>query len=134
MPSFRLRELVLNLIAFSLSLFLFSLSNAGHAPPFLSPLSLRELVTCIMAIDSGSSSGHRAPRYPGEDTTPTSKREIWGWYAYGIAAEVFAVCGVGMLCLSLLFTFAVFTSYLANDNTPCYNRIVFASDSRIVGS
>lgn len=37
----------------------------------------------------------RPPRYSGEDTTPTSKREIWGWYAYGIAAEVFAVCGVG---------------------------------------
>lgn len=39
----------------------------------------------------------RSPRYPGEDTTPTSKQEIWGWYAYGIAAEVFAVCAVGML-------------------------------------
>ena len=37
----------------------------------------------------------RPPRYPGEDTTPTSRREILGWYAYGIAAEVFAVCGVG---------------------------------------
>lgn len=39
----------------------------------------------------------RSPRYPGEDTTPTSKQEIWGWYAYGIAAEVFAVCAVGAL-------------------------------------
>lgn len=91
-----------------------------------------------MAIDSGSPSGQRSrqrsPKYPGEDTTPTSKREIWGWYAYGIAAEVFAVCGVGMSWLSLFFTFAVFLSYLANDNTPCYNRVVFASDSRIVGS
>lgn len=38
----------------------------------------------------------RPPRYPGEDTTPTNRREILGWYAYGIAAEVFAVCGVGM--------------------------------------
>lgn len=37
----------------------------------------------------------RPPRYVGEDTTPTSRREILGWYAYGIAAEVFAVCGVG---------------------------------------
>jgi hypothetical protein len=37
----------------------------------------------------------RSPRYAGEDTTPTSRREILGWYAYGIAAEVFAVCGVG---------------------------------------
>jgi hypothetical protein len=39
---------------------------------------------------------HRSPRYAGEDTTPTQRREILGWYAYGIAAEVFAVCGVGM--------------------------------------
>lgn len=37
----------------------------------------------------------RPPRYAGEDTTPTSRREILGWYSYGIAAEVFAVCGVG---------------------------------------
>lgn len=37
----------------------------------------------------------RAPRYAGEDTTPTSHREVLGWYSYGIAAEVFAVCGVG---------------------------------------
>lgn len=82
-----------------------------------------------MAIDSGSPSGQRSPRYPGEDTTPTSKREIWGWYAYGIAAEVFAVCGVGMSCLdcSSLLPFS-------DENTPCYNRVVFASDSRIFGS
>lgn len=38
----------------------------------------------------------RTPRYAGEDTTPTTRREILGWYAYGIAAEVFAVSGVGM--------------------------------------
>jgi UMF1 family MFS transporter len=37
----------------------------------------------------------RPPRYAGEDTTSTSRREILGWYAYGMAAEVFAVCGVG---------------------------------------
>lgn len=37
----------------------------------------------------------RPPRYVGEDTTPTSHREILGWYSYGVAAEVFAVCGVG---------------------------------------
>lgn len=42
----------------------------------------------------------RKPRYPGEDTTPTRKKEILGWYVYGIAAEVFAVSGVGaLICL-----------------------------------
>lgn len=61
-----------------------------------------------MAFSSSSSSSpppegfhRRHPRYPGEDTTPTSKQEIWGWYAYGIAAEVFAVCAVGALDLYL---------------------------------
>lgn len=49
-----------------------------------------------MAIACDSTSANRPPKYPGEDTTPTSQREIRGWYAYGIAAEVFAVCGVGM--------------------------------------
>jgi UMF1 family MFS transporter len=38
----------------------------------------------------------RSPRYEGEDVSPTSKRELMGWYTYGLAAEVFAVCGVGM--------------------------------------
>jgi len=37
----------------------------------------------------------RRTRYEGEDTTVTTEREIRGWYAYGIAAEVFAVGGVG---------------------------------------
>ncbi|KAI5302090.1 Autophagy protein 22, partial [Ascosphaera pollenicola] len=39
--------------------------------------------------------GRRAPRFEGEDTTPTTKLELRGWYTYGVAAEVFAVCGVG---------------------------------------
>jgi len=43
----------------------------------------------------------RAPRYSGEDTRPTSKKELSGWYSYGWAAEVFVVCGVGMPRISL---------------------------------
>ena len=35
------------------------------------------------------------PQYPGEDTRPTSQKEISGWYSYGFAAEVFVICGVG---------------------------------------
>lgn len=34
-------------------------------------------------------------RYEGEDRRHTSRRELWGWYSYGLAAEVFTVCGVG---------------------------------------
>ena len=35
------------------------------------------------------------PQYPGDDTRPTSKRELAGWYCYGWAAEVFVVCAMG---------------------------------------
>ena len=35
------------------------------------------------------------PSYLGEDTRQTSAKELWGWYSYGWAAEVFVVCGVG---------------------------------------
>jgi hypothetical protein len=34
-------------------------------------------------------------QYEGEDLSPTTARELRGFYAYGLAAEVFAVCGVG---------------------------------------
>lgn len=33
--------------------------------------------------------------YPGEDTRPTSKKELAGFYAYSFAAEVFVICGLG---------------------------------------
>ena len=38
----------------------------------------------------------RAPRFEGEDVSPTTERELRGWYSTGLAAEIFAVCGVGM--------------------------------------
>lgn len=34
-------------------------------------------------------------RYADEDTRPTSEKELWGWYSYGWAAEVFAICAMG---------------------------------------
>jgi UMF1 family MFS transporter len=37
----------------------------------------------------------RQPRFDGEDVSPTTVRELRGFYAYGVAAEIFAVCGVG---------------------------------------
>lgn len=37
----------------------------------------------------------RGARYAGQDTRPTSEKELLGWYAYGLAAEVFAICAVG---------------------------------------
>ncbi|ORY14407.1 autophagy-related protein 22-like protein [Clohesyomyces aquaticus] len=38
---------------------------------------------------------HLVPRFEGEDTSATTQRELNGWYSYAIAAEVFAVVGVG---------------------------------------
>ncbi len=34
-------------------------------------------------------------QYEGEDTRLTSRKELSGWYAYGFAAEVFVICGMG---------------------------------------
>lgn len=35
----------------------------------------------------------RGDRYPGEDTRPTSSKELAGWYMYAFAAETYMICG-----------------------------------------
>lgn len=35
------------------------------------------------------------PKYAGEDLRLTSQKELAGWYSYGWAAEVFAICAMG---------------------------------------
>jgi hypothetical protein len=35
------------------------------------------------------------PQYEGEDVRLTSRKELSGWYSYGFAAEVFAICAMG---------------------------------------
>lgn len=35
----------------------------------------------------------RSGAYPGEDTRPTSTKELHGFYVYGFAAEVYVICG-----------------------------------------
>jgi len=45
--------------------------------------------------DEDTESIKRQVRYDGEDISPTTTRELNGWYAYPIAAEVFAVVAVG---------------------------------------
>lgn len=44
---------------------------------------------------SAQESVESLPQYPGDDTRPTSKKELAGWYCYGWAAEVFVVCAMG---------------------------------------
>ncbi|KAJ5762693.1 hypothetical protein N7533_001374 [Penicillium manginii] len=62
----------------------------------------------------------RPPRYAGEDTTPTTRREILGWYAYGIAAEVFAVSGVGSFLPLMLEQLAREHGSLQDTHRPCW--------------
>ena len=45
------------------------------------------------ADEGGHLSDHPAPRYIGEDTRPTSKKELAGWYMYAFAAETYVICG-----------------------------------------
>lgn len=48
--------------------------------------------------DSFEADGHSPDdpphEYPGEDTRPTSKKELSGWYMYAFAAETYVICGM----------------------------------------
>lgn len=57
----------------------------------------RSSFDAIMRPGNGDSDGGDVPEpaYPGEDTRPTSRKELLGFYAYSFAAEVFVVCGLG---------------------------------------
>lgn len=45
------------------------------------------------SYDTDRDSDLPPPRYPGDDTRPTSQKELAGWYAYAFAAEVYVICG-----------------------------------------
>jgi len=58
--------------------------------------------------------------YEDEDTRPTSQKELAGWYAYGWAAEVFAICGMGSFLPVTLEQLARDRGVLLSDGTtPC---------------
>jgi hypothetical protein len=63
----------------------------------------------------------QSARYEGEDTSPTTKRELYGWYSYGIAAEVFAVVAVGKLTWRL---YNIDLKQTADDMDRCILTIV----------
>ena len=55
-----------------------------------------------------------------EDTRPTSKKELAGWYSYGWAAEVFAICAMGSFLPMTLEQLARDQGVLLSDHkTPC---------------
>jgi UMF1 family MFS transporter len=59
------------------------------------------------------------PSYNGEDTRPTSRKELAGFYAYSFAAEVFVICGLGAFIPITLEDLARGspTAVLASDHT-----------------
>lgn len=62
------------------------------------------------------------PKYPGQDTRPTSRKELLGFYTYSFAAEVFVVCGLGAFIPMTLEDLArdSATAVLAKDpSKPC---------------
>lgn len=42
-----------------------------------------------------------APLYLGQDSRPTSRKELLGWYAYAFAAETYIICGIGTFPLTI---------------------------------
>ncbi|KAH8814960.1 autophagy-related protein 22-like protein [Xylogone sp. PMI_703] len=59
-------------------------------------------------------------QYAGEDTRLTSQKELAGWYAYGFAAEVFVICGIGSFIPITLEQLARENGVLLSDRTtPC---------------
>ncbi|CAJ2500904.1 Uu.00g037570.m01.CDS01 [Anthostomella pinea] len=59
-------------------------------------------------------------RYHGEDTRPTSRKELAGWYSYGFAAETYVICAISSFIPILLDSLARENGVLLSDRkTPC---------------
>ncbi|TAQ83321.1 hypothetical protein B7494_g8354 [Chlorociboria aeruginascens] len=73
-----------------------------------------------MGPGSGSAFRDTPSQYAGEDTRLTSSKELLGWYAYGFAAEVFVICGMGSFIPITLEQLARENGVLLSDRTtPC---------------
>ncbi|TEY35196.1 hypothetical protein BOTCAL_0598g00020 [Botryotinia calthae] len=73
-----------------------------------------------MGPDIGSAHRDVPAQYAGEDTRLTSRKELSGWYAYGFAAEVFVICGIGSFIPITLEQLARENGVLLSDPTqPC---------------
>jgi UMF1 family MFS transporter len=68
----------------------------------------------------GPNRQHGEPQYEGEDTRPTSTKELRGFYTYGWASEVFVVCGMGSFIPITLEQLARERGVWSTDHTtPC---------------
>ncbi|KAH8156490.1 hypothetical protein CIB48_g11757 [Xylaria polymorpha] len=71
------------------------------------------------STDTGDSSPP-IRRYPGEDTRPTSTKELSGWYMYAFAAETYVICAISSFIPILLESLARENGVLLSDRkTPC---------------
>lgn len=52
----------------------------------------------------GGGEGGPPTRYVGEDSRPTSSKELAGWYAYAFAAETYVICGMCSATSSVFLT------------------------------
>ncbi|KAI5210349.1 hypothetical protein AUEXF2481DRAFT_25046 [Aureobasidium subglaciale EXF-2481] len=81
-------------------------------------------------VSEGNYSG-KPRRYEDEDITPTSDRELKGWYSYGLAAEIFAVAGVGSFLPVTLEQLAKERGVLRSDHvTPCVKSKSAAAETQ----
>lgn len=79
----------------------------------------------VASLDSDDETELPGPAYDGEDTRPTSREELLGFYTYSFAAEVFVVCGLGAFIPITLeeLARASATAVLASDHSkPCRSR------------
>ncbi|KAJ9655712.1 Autophagy protein 22 [Neophaeococcomyces mojaviensis] len=64
--------------------------------------------------------GMVSQKHEDEDVRPTSQKELAGWYSYGWAAEVFAICAMGSFLPMTLEQLARDQGVLLSDrHTPC---------------
>ncbi|KAI1802446.1 autophagy-related protein 22 [Daldinia bambusicola] len=73
-------------------------------------------MTPAPSIENGSPPG----RYHGEDTRPTSSKELAGWYMYAFAAETYVICAISSFIPILLESLARENGVLLKDReSPC---------------
>lgn len=83
-------------------------------------LSDQDLETAHWASSRRPPHRHIAPTFPGQDTRPTSRKELLGWYSYAWAAEVYVICGISSFIPVTLEQLARENGVLLEDGvTPC---------------
>ena len=65
----------------------------------------------------GDAGSQDVTRYEGEDRRPTSEKELWGWYSYGWAAEVFTIVAMASFLPISLEQLARANGHLVHDRT-----------------